>query len=531
VPGQPRSGLHLLYLLTLFVIASMTETFYKIFMNSPAILRPLAPLIPLLFLTATAAEPDLRYQFQPGTTNGYRVTIESASEGNPRRFEGIILVGVRSFEENVATLFFRGRLQPKQIPNRQQFDGPMFHPHHFGGQPDPWQNLLRMSTLPQFNEAQIDSQGQILRTAGLVDLPRPLENFATLLYPTLPTLPAGKETTNESTIVVDEDPSARNLHMHGGFHPGMRGNMPGRLTAIRKETARTLESTDGLQRFSTEVNVRSLAQTDDQPRLASKTKTDAVLDPATGLLHSLKLEGNSTTSTLDMIRKFGLTVTVEKVAGDELARAISDASEKTPNLTEPEVDALLAQLEDKDQPRRMDAAQRLMAANLDQHAKRILPVVMPLLNDNDHMTKMLASRVLAVAATEEHLPILYRILKQEDQGTHHQVIQALGRIGHKDSIEPLADMIAYGSNNSHAAAQALGEFGSAAEQAGLDLLKEKHLETRRQACQILSKAGTLKSIEPLQAVIAAGDPQLIHEASQAVAQIRQRGENAAKLLF
>ena len=496
-------------------------------MNSPATLRGLFLPIAISLFTASAAEPNLRYKFQPGTTNGYRVTIESASENNPRHFEGIILVGVRSVEEGVATIFFRGRLQPKQNANRQQFGGPMFHPN-FGGQPDPWQNLFRMSTLPQLNEAQIDLQGGILRTAGLIDLPRPLENFATLLFPTLP---SGKETTTEATLILDEEPSGRGPHMRPGFHPGMRGSMPGRLTGIRKETARRLEPTNGLPRFSTEVEFRSRAKTDDQPRLATRTKTEAVLDPATGLLHTLKLEGNGTTSTLDLLRKFGLTVTVEKVGGDELARAISDASERTPTLTEPEVDALVTQLKDNDQARRMDAVQRLLGAHLDQHAKRILPLVMPLLNDDDHMIKMLAGRVLALAATEEHLPILYRILKQEDQGHHHEAIEALGRIGHKDSIQLLADMIAYGSNNSHAAAQALGKFGSAAEDAALALLKEKHLETRRHACQILSKAGTLKSIEPLQAFITAGDPQLIHEATQAVREIRERGENAAKLVF
>ena len=497
-------------------------------MNSLAFLRALVLLIPLLLINAPAAESDLRYKFQAGTTNGYRVTVESASENNPRRIEGIILVGVRSVEDDVATVFFRGRLQPKQDPNAQQFGGPMFHPNHFG-QPDPWNQLQRVSMLPPFNEAQIDSFGRTLRTAGLPDFPKPLENLAALLFPTLPT---GNESTSESTVVVDEEASGRGPHMHGGFHPGMmHGNGPGRLTGIRKETSRRLEATNGRSRFSHEVEFRSRAKTDDQPRLAMKSKAEAVIDPRTGLLQSLKLEGNSTVSTLDMLRKFGVVVRAEKVEGDELAKAISDASERMPNLTEPDIEALVAQLKDDDQRKRMDAAQRLLAANLDRHAKKLLPVLMPFVNDNDHMMKMLAGRVLALAATEEHLPILYRILKQEDQGQHHEAIQALGRIGHKDSIQPLADMIAYGSNSSHAAAQALGEFGSAAEEAALALLKEKHQETRRQACQILNKAGTSKSIEALQAIVAAGDPQLIHEATEAIRAIRQRGDDAAKLVL
>ncbi|HVK57762.1 MAG TPA: HEAT repeat domain-containing protein [Candidatus Kapabacteria bacterium] len=496
-------------------------------MNFPASLRSLVLLLPILLVTASAADSDSRYKFQQGTTNGYRVTISSASEGNPRRFEGIILVGVRSVKEDVATIFFRGRLLPKEVPNAaQQFGGPMFHPHQFAER-DAWQQMFRMSMLPPINEVQIDAQGRALRTAGLPDLPRPLENFAALLFPTLPT---GNETTTESTVVVDEEPS-RDQRFNGGFHPGMHGNAPSRLTGIRKETSRKLESTNGLQRFSHEVDFRSLAKTDDQPRLTTKSKVESVFDPATGQLQNLKLEGNSTVSTLDVLRKSSLAVSVEKVAGDELARAIGESAERSPNLTGPEVDALLDQFKGDDQSKRTEAVKRLLAANLDPHAKKLLPVFLPFLNDDDHSMKLLAGRVLARAATEEHLPILYRILKQDDMGQQHEAIQAIGRIGKKESIQPLADMIAYGSNNAYAVAEALGQFGSAAEEAALGLLKEKHLETRRQACQILNKVGTSKSLETLQAVIAAGDPQLINEASESVRAIRQRGDEAAKLLF
>src|SRR5688572_1013933 len=119
-------------------------------MHLPAILLS---FFLLLIVTASGAEAEVGYKFQAGTTNGYRVTIESTSENNPRRFEGIILVGVRSAEENVGTVFFRGRFRPKAVANGgPQFGGPMFHPNHFG-QADPWLNFFQFSTLPPFNEA------------------------------------------------------------------------------------------------------------------------------------------------------------------------------------------------------------------------------------------------------------------------------------------------------------------------------------------------------------------------------------------
>lgn len=500
-------------------------------MQLPANLCAFVPLISLSLLSTSAAETNLRYKFQSGTTNGYRVTIESVSENNPRRVEGIILVGVRTVEDNVATLFFRGRLQPKQGANApQHFAGHMFHPGHFG-QPDPWQQFFFPSALSPYNEVQVDSSGRVLRIVGLQDLPRPLDNLATLL---LPILPASSHSTNpvatESTLVLDEEPSGRGPHMPA-FHRGMHGHAPGRLAGIRKETSRYLETTNGLPRIANEVEFRSHAKTDGAPRLALKTKSEAILDPTTCLIQSLKLEGNSAVSTLDLLRKFALVATVEMVTGEELTRAVDEAAEKSPNLSEAEVDTLLAQIKQDDQRKRSEAAKRLLAADLDAHAKTMLPILMPFFNEDDHLLKMLAGRILAKAATEEHLPILYRFLKQDDAGHHHEVIQALGRIGHKDSIQVLADIIAYGNNNAYAASEALGQYGSAAEDAALALLKEKHLETRRQACQILNKVGTAKSIETLQAIIAAGDPQLINEATQSLREIRQRGEAASNLFF
>jgi hypothetical protein len=506
-------------------------------MRLPATLRNSASLIGFFLLTTSAAESRLEYKFQPGTTNGYRVTIDSASEDNPRRFEGIILVGVRSIDQNVATIFLRGRLELKPIPNAQRpFGGPMFHHPGPFGQPDPWFQFFQMSALPHFNEVQIDDQGRTLRTVGLADFPKPLENFATLLFPLLPRAPVGEtnSTTIESTVVVNEDSSGRGPQMHGMFHPGMHGNMPGRLTGLRKETSRHLEPTNDLPRFSSETEFRSLAKTDGEPRLATKSSTEATLDPSSGLIHSLNLQANSIVSTLDVRRKSAVTVNVEKVLGAELARAINEAAERRPNLNRAEIDALLAQLKGDDRRQRTDAVQRLLAANLDQHAKAILPILLPFLNDNDHSLKMLAVHVLAKAATEEHLPILNRLLKQDDIGYQHEIIQALGRIGHKDSIQTLVDIVAYGSSNAHSAADALGKYGSSAEEATLALLKEKHLETRRYACQVLQRTGTSKSIEPLQAVIAADNPQLINEATEAlraIRAIRQRGEDASKLVF
>src|SRR3569833_3011413 len=56
----------------------------------------------------------LSYKFKAGQTNAYRVQLSSKSEGNPQRYEGVIIVGVREVEGDLATVFFGGTLKPQR---------------------------------------------------------------------------------------------------------------------------------------------------------------------------------------------------------------------------------------------------------------------------------------------------------------------------------------------------------------------------------------------------------------------------------
>lgn len=144
---------------------------------------------------------------------------------------------------------------------------------------------------------------------------------------------------------------------------------------------------------------------------------------------------------------------------------------------------------------------------------------------------MFAANVLAKAALPEHVPVLLRMLQEEARGQQHQAIEAFRRIRDKRSIQPMADLIASGSEASSEAADTLGDFGPIAEEAALKLLNEKHAETRRHACHILLKSGTPKSIEALQAIVAAGLPNLSPKAAEAIRAIQMRAEQAAQLRF
>jgi HEAT repeat protein len=250
------------------------------------------------------------------------------------------------------------------------------------------------------------------------------------------------------------------------------------------------------------------------------------------MLKSGQIKGRALHSTLDFIRKAPVELTIERLEGAALAEALANARLNVGGeLTEEQVEKLIDDLKSDDRAKQTEAGNRLASVDLDKFAKLLVPVMRAHLDSTDQNLRNLARRVAARTATVEDVPLLLGMLKGEDTGAHHEYLQALRRLKDKRAMEPLAQMIARGVNHAYAAAEALGEYGPASEDLALDLLKEKHIETKRQACRILQNAGTAKSQEALQAVITNGDPEILSEATEALRAIRLRGEEAAKLIF
>jgi HEAT repeat protein len=91
----------------------------------------------------------------------------------------------------------------------------------------------------------------------------------------------------------------------------------------------------------------------------------------------------------------------------------------------------------------------------------------------------------------------------------------------KRAVEPVVALIAEGVET-YQAVEVLAKIGSEAEDAALTLLKEKHLDTRRQGCNILGRIGTKKSLEPLRELMLDTDYSLSSSAAEAVRSIQTR---------
>ena len=84
------------------------------------------------------------------------------------------------------------------------------------------------------------------------------------------------------------------------------------------------------------------------------------------------------------------------------------------------------------------------------------------------------------------------------------------------------EQLQYNSSRNTDAADALGRIGPAAETAVLGLLKERSNATRWQACGILKRIGTSKSLPALKDLSLASSKELSEAASEAYRAIEAR---------
>ena len=491
----------------------------------PQCLRMLFPTLGLLAFSAPAAQPDqLAYDLSTTRTNGYRITIDSPSEFQPVALEGSILVMIRP-ADGIGTLSFHSRFVPRPIQPQPMRGRPMHMPIPRMGTftRNPWLSQMHMMPSHYRQEAHVDAHGRILRIPRHLDLPNPVENFLTLFFPRLPQGGA-PEAQFETELIVDET-SGMPMHFH---HPGNPGNE--RLPGTRTEKVNVSDAPDGTIRLKRSVKFQSFAQTADQPRLAYSYQGEFLFDTEDGSLKSGQLEGSTSTSTLDFTQRVPVTLQFELLTGEEYQKALDQFPSLQPRILDDEgFDQKIAALTGDHPERRREAATRLMNVEIStERAAELRPAIMPLLADPEQMVRMLATKILAAGATPDDVPLLLKIATQEDFGQNFEAIQALGRLKDERAIQPLADMIASGSHNAHLAAQTLGEFGPMVEDTALQLLKEKHADTRRHACDILARVGTEKSIKPLQQLIATGDPGFNHNATAALEAIRDRIEGPAR---
>lgn len=458
------------------------------------------------------------YQFKPGQTNVYAVEGSLEADEAKLACQGTVIMTVTEARDSQVTLGWAGRLLFKH-------EGPGGF-----GMPRPGAFRPLMNRPIGFShgaEVVVDSKGRLLSSYNDAQLPLQAGGLATCLVVPLPTNRTEALTVSAEILVPDDSPRRGLPPMMGGYYDPSTGMMrqPGANMVAERHIRIAVEPGDQAHlTVVREAETRSLAVVSGSPRLHARAKTKGTFDATAGIMREVTFEYTETTAAKTVSRRAEFTLHARLLEGEERLAALKpvlNPGESQPKkLTAEEVRAALEDL--KSEERRGEAESRLMIAEFGALPPDLANQAAELMTEPAGPSRSVAAKILAAAATSEHVPLLLKQLGEEDWSIRNEVVEALGRIKDKRAIEPLAELIARGEMDRSQAAEALGKFGPAAEDAALGLLKEKGLETRREACRILGRVGTERSLKALQEAMIDRDDNLRQAASEAVGEIRKR---------
>ena len=479
-------------------------------------------LLPLHALRAadTAQPVALRHRFEAGTTNAFKIELEIKTDGSTSKLQGTLLAVTTAADAEVATVSLTASLRPQA--------GERAMPPSFGASWNPFE-FRPYGYAPQLGcQAEVDSRGQVLREMGELNLPPPFNEIYRFLFARFPETPSTEwEAQSEQTLPADVWGNRRvPPWYYGPAGPGSRA--PARMAASRREKYQLLSVNEGVARCRWELTIDSYARVANGPRWQITATGEMQFQSESGSLQGLEMQCTAAWSTETLVRRAPMVLRCQRVPVQQLETLLAAAAPKPPEtLSETDVRRLLAELDSGDSERSFKAANTLMTANVSSVSSDLLALLAERIGTTENHAQSAIVRLFTLYATPQHVPRLLGLLKTSDIPARTEAIQALGRLKEKRASEPLAEMVARGSDYG-SAEEALKQIGPPAEEAVLRLLQEKHLETRRRACEILQRIGTRRSLEPLREVVLASDETLGNAARQAVQEIQARLETESQ---
>lgn len=495
-----------------------------------------AALLPLHMLAGTETTPVLlRYAFAPGQTNAYSVEIESQGEAGREAITGTFAVSSRAVGSNLISLTLRGQLRPSMRRSMSPMMG--YRP---GGSMSLSSYAMGIPTLER--ELVIDQRGKIVRLAGDQALPIPLGQLAASLIQPFPAEATAGWENEEEVFVLDEPllqgPACAFLNQHPGYSFG--GYMPGRgaqgvLAAREKTSIKVTDVSAAAVTLQKTFSLATLMLTGPEPRIGATGEGKIEFDRALGMPKRIELDCKTVAATEDVSRRSVLTLRWQLLEGEERDKALAPPPTVIPEkrFSAQELTDLQEEMKSDSPGTRMLAARRLSTGQITNPTPELIAKMASQANDPDDSVRTAALTVVANYGTKEQVPLLIKALNDSDASLRTAVAKGLGRLKDPRAIEPLVGVVAsgqgdqpyYRSPRESAAAIALVNLGPNAEPAVLALLKEKNIETRIQACNILKQIGTKKSLSPLKNQTLSPSKELSEAAADACRSIQRRESN------
>jgi HEAT repeat protein len=207
----------------------------------------------------------------------------------------------------------------------------------------------------------------------------------------------------------------------------------------------------------------------------------------------------------NVIRKYPIAVSYHLLSPEEMAEQKKKADEaraamekaREPKDFEPgEKNRLLLDLKSTDTHRIRTAADRLAKAPVDDKPADVSKALALLLRHSDGWVQKSAAQALVVWAAPEAENALIKASQSEDVFVRNPSIEALEKFKTTNAAQAVAAQM-YQQSSRQEASKALKAMGPIAEDATIDLLKDRDGWVRAEACSVLGEIGGKKSLKAL----------------------------------
>ncbi len=475
------------------------------------------------FLAAQENVPALRFGFQAGKQYAFEVKIQAEEEKYDEIRQGVLTYTVTSAKDSEFVLRPSGNLpvQIKPHPNE------MIIPRGF---PPMGPMVLRGFGGPQ--GITFNRQGEKIVSRELTPLPYLLGDMELLVIEEFPAQAKPSWEKEREVEVVERDSSgpfprlAFATRFDSGKHTAAKEQI--NYSIVKKE--------DNTLEISKKYSLRSIPEADKPSRFELTGEGQFIFDLGEGVIRSLTMNYECRENEKNVIRKYPITLTFHLLSPEELAehqkkaeqsRAAMEKAKEPKEFASGERAQLIKDLRSSDTHRIQSAADRLAKAPADENPAEVAKALLPLLDNSDEWVQRAAAKALVVWATPETENALIKASQSDDVFVRGPVIQALGKLKTAKAAEAVAAQM-YQQNNRQDVSKALKAMGPIAEEATINLLKDRDMWVRGEACSVLGEIGGKKSLQALRDFSPKSRGFEEMNAKKAITDIERRLESAAE---
>jgi hypothetical protein len=183
------------------------------------------------------------------------------------------------------------------------------------------------------------------------------------------------------------------------------------------------------------------------------------------------------------------------------------------------IDGVMRRLRSDDQKDVQQVLAELRFATPGERQQELALAIEPHLKHKDWVIRQSAAQALAIWAVPANTTVLIAALQDGDFTVRREAMKTLGKFPSREAAEAIVS--AYGKS-AHEAKSALIAIGPVAEEAVLALLHDSHWVYRGDACEILGKIGSAKSLDALREAQKETNGLVKNRAKDAIAAIEAR---------